>query len=278
MSRRAVVATAIGAMLGVFLLHPATMAVYWLEFHSELGQTWGSGWAFVSDRTIASFTLQMAPMTVLFAALGAIIGGVYALVDARFESTERRVTYLEREVARELPALIRSGEDEHVEFKSTARWDLRTRKVNRVLSDVVARTLAGFANSAGGSLLLGVDDDGGIVGLDLDYETLKKKDRDGFAQFLMTLVAERLGAHSCRFVHVIFAEVDGRDVCRVIVEPSNAPVYFHDGKQAHFLVRTGNATRELDSREVIQYAVSQWGKGNGLPGLARRYREDRHES
>lgn len=259
--QRAAVTTAIGAALGVILLHPATMAVYWLEFHGELSQTWGSGLEFIANRTIASFTLQMAPMTLMFAGLGALVGGVYAAIDARFQRSVRIISYLEREVGMELPALIRSGEDEHLEFKSTARWDLRANKVSRGLADVVARTIAGFANGAGGSLLIGVDDDGGIVGLEPDFQTLKKKDRDGFAQFVITLVSERLGRHNCKFVHVLFAEVDGHDICRVVVEPADAPVYFHDGKQAHLFVRTGNATRELDAREVLQYAASRWGAG-----------------
>lgn len=264
--RRAAFITAIGAVLGVVLLHPATMVVYWLEFHGELSETWTSAWEFIANRTIASFTFQMAPMTLLFAALGAVVGGVYAAVDRRFRRSERMISFLEREVARELPALVRSGEDERVEFKSTARWNLRENKVSRVLANVVARTIAGFANGGGGSLLIGVSDDGRIIGLGRDYQTLKHKNRDGFAQFIMTLVSERLGAHNCKFVHVLFAEIDGHDVCRVVIEPADAPVYFHDGKQAHFLVRTGNATRELDAREVIQYTTSQWGKGYGYQG------------
>jgi len=266
---RAAFALGVGAMLGVFLLHPATMAVYWLEFHGDLGQVWSSGWQFIANRMIASFTLEMAPMTLLFATLGALVGGVYAALDARFQRSERMASYLEREIARELPSLIRSGEDEHVEFKSTARWDVRANKVNRTLSDVVARTIAGFANGAGGSLLIGVDDNGGIVGLAVDYETLRRKGRDGFAQFIMTLVSKRLGADSCKYVHVLFIDVDGHDVCRVLVEPADAPVYFHDGEQARFFVRTGNTTRGLDVREVIQYAVSRWGAKHGLPKPTR---------
>lgn len=261
--QRAALALAIGAALGIVLLHPTTMAVYWLEFHGDLGQEWSSGWKFIADRMVDSFTWEMAPMTLLFASLGAIVGGVYAALDARFRRSERAISYLEREVARELPLLIRCGEDEHVEFKSTARWDLRANKVNRVLSDIVAQTIAGFANSGGGSLLIGVGDDGAIIGLGLDYATLRRKDRDGFAQFIMTLVSDRLGGQNCRFVHVLFAKVEGQDVCRVIVEPADAAVYVHDGKKARFFLRTGNATRELDAREVIHYALSRSGTKRG---------------
>jgi len=237
------------------------MAVYWIEFHRELGETWSTVARFVVDRTIASFTVPMMPMTLLFAMLGALLGGIFAAVDARFRRSERMISYLEEEVEREIPVLIQSGEGERVEFKSTARWDLHENKVNRALPNVVARAIAGFANSAGGSLLIGVDDDGEIIGLEPDYRTLKRTDRDGFAQFIMTLVSERLGGHSCRLVHVLFADVGGQDVCRIVVEPADAPVYFQDGKHARLVVRTGNATRELDAREAIQYVVSHWDSG-----------------
>ncbi len=125
----------------------------------------------------------------------------------------------------------------------------------------MARAIAGFANDAGGSLLIGVDDDGRIIGLEPDYWTLKKRDRDGFAEFIMTLVSERLGGHTCRLVHMLFADFEGRDVSRIVVEPADGPVYFQDGKQAHLVVRTGNATRELDAREATRYVVSHWDSG-----------------
>lgn len=255
-----ILAVSVGALLGVFLLHPATMAVYWLEFRGNLDQVWSSGWAFVADRTIASFTLEMAPMTGSFAVLGALVGSIFAALGARFERSEQTISYLQRELAGELPSLIRSGEDDTLEFKSTARWDLHQNRVNRAVSDAVARTIAAFANSSGGSLLIGVGDDGAIVGLDLDYQTLRKRDRDGFTQFIMSLVSERLGRHCCTLIRLYFAEVNRHDVCRVIIGPSQAPIYFQDGSEARFFIRTGNATRELDAREVIQYAISRWGK------------------
>ena len=49
-------------------------------------------------------------------------------------------------------------------------------------------------NNSGGTLLIGIADDGRVVGLDYDYQTLKKPDRDGFEQAVMTAVANNLGA------------------------------------------------------------------------------------
>lgn len=256
--RRYLLSAALGAVLGVVLLHPATMAIYWAEFHAELAGKWASLDHFVGDRMAASFTLAMLPMTLLFAGMGAGVAAVYAAIDARVLRSRRAVSRLEREMARDIPTLIRTGESERVEFKSSLRWDLRQKKVNKALAEVVAKTIAALANHEGGSLLVGVADDGGVVGLERDYATLKSRDRDGFGQLVMTLVRERLGGDVCRLVHLVFAELDGHDVCRVVIEPADAPVYFSDGSQTRLFVRAGNASRELDARETVLYVAARW--------------------
>jgi hypothetical protein len=258
--RRVLIAIGIGAVLGVVLLHPVTMAIYWIEFRGSLAGSENTIWHFVSDRMVASFTLAMAPMMLIFAVLGAGIGGIYAAIDARLRSSVRAISRLEKEIARDVPTLIRLGESEYVEFKSTARWDLFQGKVNKTLGDTVAKSIAAFANHHGGSLLIGVGDDGEIVGLDFDCRTLKKPDADGFEQFIMTLVRERLGGHVCRLVHLLFTDVEGREVCRVIVEPADGPVFFNDGMQTRLFVRTGNASRELDARETLKYVAARWNR------------------
>ncbi|QQR89786.1 MAG: ATP-binding protein [Myxococcales bacterium] len=169
---------------------------------------------------------------------------------------------------RDIATLIRLGENEHIEFKSTVRWDMQREKVNKKLSDVVAKTIAALANHGGGSLLIGINDDGKILGLNLDYQTLKKPNRDGFEQLVMTLVRERLGGHVCRLIHVLFANLEGHDVCRIVVEPSDAPIFFDDGTSTCFFVRTGNASRELDVRETIQFVASRWNEKAAQPSRA----------
>lgn len=61
------------------------------------------------------------------------------------------------------------GESDRLEFKSSARWNLRTDKRDEAMEEVVAKTVAAFMNSAGGTLLLGVADDGSLIGLGPDY-------------------------------------------------------------------------------------------------------------
>ena len=71
--------------------------------------------------------------------------------------------------------MMASGENTTVEFKSSLRWDRRQEHVNKGLERAVIKTLAGFLNAEkGGTLLVGVDDAGGAVGIAVDYNTLKK--------------------------------------------------------------------------------------------------------
>jgi hypothetical protein len=70
-------------------------------------------------------------------------------------------------------------------------------------------------------------------------------------------VAQKLGTASCAFVHILFQRIGDRDVCRVTVEPAPSPVFLRDGHGSHLLVRTGNATRELDAEETLRHVQSR---------------------
>ena len=155
--------------------------------------------------------------------------------------------------------LMATGENDRIEFKSSLRWDRREERVNKQLEKVVAKTLAGFLNKDGGTLLIGVDDAGGVDGLAADYETLHRKDRDGFEQQLQQVVARDLGESVSTFLTVTFNEIDGRDVCHVSVDPSDHPVYIDEQQQAVFYLRAGNGTRPLPVDEAVKYVQHRWG-------------------
>ena len=154
--------------------------------------------------------------------------------------------------------MMASGENATVEFKSTLRWDRRQEHVNKALEKVVIKTLAGFLNAEGGTLLIGVDDAGAPIGIADDYNTLKKSSRDGFELHLRNLITRDLGDTAGVYVNVTFHEIDAKDVCQISVESSDFPVYVDDMKEAVFYLRTGNATRPLSVKEAIKYIPKQW--------------------
>ena len=156
--------------------------------------------------------------------------------------------------------LIAAGEGETLEFKSSLRWDRREDRVNKALEGVVVKTLAGFLNAAGGTLLIGVDDGGTPVGLAADYGSLRRQDRDAFEQHLQALFVRDLGeSASSSFLTVSFHEIDGQDICQVTVEPSDHPIYVEHHSEAIFYLRVGNGTRTLPVNEVVRHVQTRWG-------------------
>src|SRR5205823_8323387 len=105
----------------------------------------------------------------------------------------------------DIGALIAAGEDDLVEFKETARYNAHTHQVDSKLEAAVLRSIAGFLNSQGGTLIIGVNDSGALVGLDRDLKTFSKRvNPDGFQQFLRQLIKDGLGANASANVDVTF--------------------------------------------------------------------------
>ncbi len=156
-------------------------------------------------------------------------------------------------------SLIRQGEGARVEFKASLRWDYRKQDVNRALSEAVAKTIAGMLNSEGGTLLIGVSDNGEILGIERDLQTLEKQNWDGFYLALADLCATRLGLEHISYVHPRFEVIDGKTICMVATDKSPEPVFLDSGGQSEFWVRTGNSTRKLDIKAAIHYIGIHWG-------------------
>jgi predicted HTH transcriptional regulator len=212
-------------------------------------------WAYTAERK-----RELANRKLYFyLTFGGILGLVSHLLMSLFRQYNTLILQLERELDKSLIALINRGEDDSLEFKASFRYDYLQRKVNKVLEGVVVKTIAGFMNAQGGTLLIGVADDGSIVGLESDFQTLRRKDRDGYTQLLMSTVADKLGTPACRLLRIIFHQQDGKDVCRVIVLPSPVPIYAQEDNQSRFYIRTGSGTREMDIQEAVTFIKSKWG-------------------
>ena len=156
-------------------------------------------------------------------------------------------------------ALLAAGESAMVEFKSSARWDRKENRPNKVLEQVIVKTVAAFLNSEGGTLLIGVDDDKKPVGLADDYKTLgKRQDRDGYESWLTTLLLDSLGKETSLLIRTKFCELGGCDVCVVDASPSPKPAYVKEANAENLYIRTGNSTRLLTSREAVEYVSQHW--------------------
>ena len=158
--------------------------------------------------------------------------------------------------------LIADGESNMVEFKSTARWNSHTGAKDPKLEHVIVKTVTGFMNAEGGTLLIGVADDGTIVGVEQDYSTMSKANRDGFELFLSGLLGPSISGPALTLIKTSFESVKGLDVCRVAVAASAKPVFSRapGSGEAHteFWVRQGNLTAQLHGAEMVDYQKAHW--------------------
>lgn len=157
--------------------------------------------------------------------------------------------------------LINAGESNLLEFKLSARWSHGTDKKGKS-EQIIIKSLAGFMNSEGGTLLIGVADDGQVGGVECDYETLSKSDRDYYELFLTQLIGDKITGPSPSLCRVTFHELDGKDVCRIEVAASAKPVFacsVNSKDHTDFWVRQGNKTAQFHGTELVEYTDDHWG-------------------
>ncbi len=154
--------------------------------------------------------------------------------------------------------MILAGESDVLEFKSTLRYDVREGQVNQKLEFVIAKTIAAFLNSEGGTLVMGIDDDGNILGLERDYESLGSGNADKFELHLRQLIKKYLKNSFEKYIKVTFPELDGKEICVVKVAKSSKPVFtYHQGEEG-FFVRNGNASIPKNRQEQSEYEKLHW--------------------
>jgi hypothetical protein len=195
------------------------------------------------------------------------LGKYESFLDARRKLLAKKLNFfLEGITATEATAapasiedLIAEGESDELEFKSSLRWDMKEQAVNKKLEDVIVKSVAAFANGNGGTLLIGVKDDGEVLGLERDYSSLTEGDRDKFELHLRNLLNQQCGvSFVASRVRIRFPSVDGRDICQVDTTASSHPIVVKvadkNGQTAErFYVRSGNLARELPVSEMQSY-------------------------
>ncbi len=145
-----------------------------------------------------------------------------------------------------------------LEFKSSLRWNYQNEKVDKQISKTSAKAICGFANAEGGTLIIGVDDSGNILGLEPDLASFKKRNlreaMDTFERHFDQIVANTLqGFNAITLVDRKFICIDDQYVFLTKTKKSDKPLFAVDGDKVNFYVRIGNATRLFNVRESIEY-------------------------
>jgi predicted HTH transcriptional regulator len=161
--------------------------------------------------------------------------------------------------------MIEEGESDELEFKSSLRWDFRQQAINKKLEEVILKSVSAFANSQGGTLLIGVDDSGKILGLEHDYSSLDGGDQDKFELHLRNLFKQAFGvSFMTNRLTVKFPSLDGHEICQIEIAAASQPLILKVADKSgqlveHIYVRSGNSSQELPLSEAHNYLKERFG-------------------
>lgn len=153
---------------------------------------------------------------------------------------------------------IQAGESGTVEFKSSLRWDYKRSCQNHDLEFTVAKAITGFLNTRQGTLFIGINDSGSTLGLDADYRTLKKANRDGFLLHLNNIVTKYLSKKVFSSVLPEIEILDSKEICVINIMKSPEPIYLFNDSNSEFYIRAGNSTHKLDLPDAVSYIKANW--------------------
>ena len=177
-----------------------------------------------------------------------------------------------------LGEILEKGETAHIEFKQTMHFDVNGKSPGAPESGILKTVLA-FLNGQkkGGELIVGVKDNGEIVGLENDFQSIsmikkaqtnrEKKDKaeNWIREFLRQNIVEYQDIVTT--ISIKFESHNNKDVMRIKVPKSNVPVYpspttkmkEHKISQALY-IKDGNSVRVLDGAGRDRYIASHFNR------------------
>ena len=152
-----------------------------------------------------------------------------------------------------IKSIISSGESNSVEFKSTLRWNLKTDRSEKVIEKAWLKSVAAFSNSDGGVLLVGVEDNGDILGIEAD----NFDNEDKYLLHVNNRIQQHIGLEHAGFIGYQLVPVDIKKVLLIECRPSPSPVFLKISKEEEFYIRVGPGSRRLSTSEVVAYVTNR---------------------
>ncbi len=161
----------------------------------------------------------------------------------QLSSTEK--AYKELSIEEEILQLISRGEGLQIEFKSTLSYDVNTNKKNKALQESVLKNIVGFLNKNGGTLFIGVTDEGEITGIEKDFY----KNDDDYKKKLSNLINEHIGVKESNYIRLELRTIRTKRICLIVCSKALSPAYLN----GDFYVRTDPECRKLSAKDSLAY-------------------------
>ena len=216
--------------------------------------------------------LKLSDIVNQLASEGEVKASVYSIISDRstlFKKIEKnKIVYLQllekdtntssKEDKIDHGQIIQDGESGKTEFKSSLRYDYKTKQLNKELEFMVIKSIAGFLNTDGGILYIGVDDDSGLLGLSNDYQTLSKKNKDGFILYLNSLLIKYFQKFGFSYIKSSVEKISDIEICIVSVERAKKPIFVSKDNEKLFFIRAAASIQSLDPEETVSYIQAHW--------------------
>ena len=111
------------------------------------------------------------------------------------------------------------------------------------------KAMIAFLNTDGGTLLIGVTDDGRIHGLDAD----NFENDDRCLLHIKNLFNQHVGAEFSDFSSFTLVEIEDKKIVIVDCQPAGKPVFLRVGKNEEFYIRSGPSNSKLTPSQMIRY-------------------------
>jgi Putative DNA-binding domain len=154
---------------------------------------------------------------------------------------------------------IRQLEDENMERKPSFRYDTSTDGQNKHREKQISKSIAGFMNTVGGILFIGVDNNGNVIGLKNDYSFVKNNNADGFQLELRNSIEHFLKKRIVnKLIDVKFHQLNGEEICEIVVKASSEPIILYDTAKEEFYIREGNSTKPYTLTQATEYCLEHF--------------------
>lgn len=154
----------------------------------------------------------------------------------------------------EVSTLIKKGEHEKLEFKSTLRTNLFTSEQDKKMELSALKSLVAFMNSEGGTLLIGVDNEGNISGIEKD----KFENTDRFNVHLTNLVKEKIGKEYLPYMSFQVVPFENKNIMKIECNKSGKPVFLKNDGKEHFFIRVNAASAEVTGSKLLEYIENKF--------------------
>ncbi|MFC1710765.1 helix-turn-helix domain-containing protein [Nanoarchaeota archaeon] len=214
--------------------------------------------------SLYAYTMNSMTYVLIGAIIAAILGYIYMKkhrgglqkIVERFIKTNPKLFAKQADSVQRLTRLIKKGESENFELKSTLRINLFTKEKDSKIEHSVLKTIIAFLNSGGGTLIIGVSDKGKVIGIEKD----DFPNKDKFLLHFTNLIKKSVGKEYLPFIEYKILSLKKKDILKVDCLKSNKPVFLKLGENEEFYIRAGPSSAQLSGRNLVEYIEHRFQK------------------